>query len=78
MTRLGLPESNAAMVGRLMAEAELQGFDGHDVIRLLLYARRIRAGGLNLRRLMALPKQFCRLCMQRLAGPWLTRKCAKS
>ena len=49
MTRLGLPEADAAIVGRLMAEAELQGSDGHGVIRLLPYARRIRAGGLNLR-----------------------------
>lgn len=48
MTRLGLPEGDAATVGRLMAEAELQGSDGHGVIRLLPYARRIRAGGLNL------------------------------
>ena len=49
MTQLGLPEPDAAIVGRLMAEAELQGSDGHGVIRLLPYARRIRAGGLNLR-----------------------------
>ena len=49
LTRLGLPESDSAIVGRLMAEAELQGSDGHGVIRLLPYARRIRAGGLNLR-----------------------------
>ncbi|MDP3799413.1 MAG: Ldh family oxidoreductase [Polaromonas sp.] len=49
MTRLGLPEADAAIVGRLMSEAELQGSDGHGVIRLLPYARRIRAGGLNLR-----------------------------
>ncbi len=49
MTRLGLPETDATIVGRLMAEAELQGSDGHGVIRLLPYARRIRAGGLNLR-----------------------------
>ena len=49
MTRLGLPEADAAVVGGLMAEAELQGSDGHGVIRLLPYARRIRAGGLNLR-----------------------------
>ena len=48
MTRLGLPEDDACAVGRLMAEAELQGSDGHGVIRLLPYARRIRAGGLNL------------------------------
>ena len=49
MTKLGLPESDAATVGRMMAEAELQGSDGHGVIRLLPYARRIRAGGLNLK-----------------------------
>jgi L-2-hydroxycarboxylate dehydrogenase (NAD+) len=49
MTRLGLPEADAGTVGRLMAEAELQGSDGHGVIRLIPYARRIRAGGLNLR-----------------------------
>jgi LDH2 family malate/lactate/ureidoglycolate dehydrogenase len=48
MTRLGLPEADAAVVGGLMAEAELQGSDGHGVIRLLPYARRIRAGGINL------------------------------
>lgn len=49
MAQLGLPDSDAAAVGRLMAEAELQGSDGHGVIRLLPYARRIRAGGLNLK-----------------------------
>jgi L-2-hydroxycarboxylate dehydrogenase (NAD+) len=48
MTRLGLPEADATIVGRLMAEAELQGSDGHGAIRLLPYARRIRAGGINL------------------------------
>jgi L-2-hydroxycarboxylate dehydrogenase (NAD+) len=48
MTRLGLPEADAAVVGRLMAEADLQGSDGHGVIRLPQYGRRIRAGGINL------------------------------
>jgi len=48
MTRLGLPEGDAAVVGGLMAEADLQGSDGHGVIRLPQYARRIRAGGINL------------------------------
>jgi L-2-hydroxycarboxylate dehydrogenase (NAD+) len=46
--KLGLPETDAATAGRLMAEAELQGSDGHGVIRLMPYARRIRAGGMNL------------------------------
>ena len=48
MTRLGLPAADAAVVGGLMAKAELQGSDGHGAIRLLPYARRIRAGGINL------------------------------
>ena len=48
MTRLGLPPADAAAVGALMAEAELQGSDGHGAIRLLPYAKRIRAGGINL------------------------------
>ena len=48
MQALGLPVQGAAKVARLMAEAELQGSDGHGVIRLIPYAKRIRAGGLNL------------------------------
>jgi L-2-hydroxycarboxylate dehydrogenase (NAD+) len=48
MTQLGLPPVDAATVGDLMAQAELQGSDGHGAIRLLPYARRIRAGGINL------------------------------
>jgi LDH2 family malate/lactate/ureidoglycolate dehydrogenase len=46
--RLGMPEQDAATVAALMAEADLQGSDGHGVIRLPQYARRIRTGGLNL------------------------------
>mgnify|MGYP003694319371 CR=1 FL=1 len=37
----------ASTVASLMAEADLQGSDGHGVIRLPHYARRIRAGGLS-------------------------------
>ena len=48
MVHLGLPAADAEVVGRLMAEAELQGSDGHGAIRVLPYARRIRAGGINL------------------------------
>jgi LDH2 family malate/lactate/ureidoglycolate dehydrogenase len=33
----------------LMAEADLQGSDGHGVIRLVPYSKRIRAGGINLK-----------------------------
>ncbi|HWP13195.1 MAG TPA: Ldh family oxidoreductase [Ramlibacter sp.] len=49
MEKLGLPAADAAIVAELMTEAEVQGSDGHGVIRLAPYARRIRAGGINLR-----------------------------
>jgi len=44
----GLPEADAAQVAFLMAEADLQGSDGHGVIRLPQYIKRIRAGGINI------------------------------
>lgn len=31
-----------------MAQADLQGSDGHGVIRLPQYVKRIRAGGINI------------------------------
>src|SRR5882757_908926 len=49
MTKLGLPDSDATTVAALMAEADLQGSDGHGVSRLPQYARRIKAGGFNVR-----------------------------
>jgi L-2-hydroxycarboxylate dehydrogenase (NAD+) len=49
MVRLGLPESDALTVAALMAQADLQGSDGHGVSRLPQYARRIKAGGFNVR-----------------------------
>ena len=49
LRRLGLPDPDALTVASLMAEADLQGSDGHGVIRLPHYARRIRAGGIKLR-----------------------------
>jgi L-2-hydroxycarboxylate dehydrogenase (NAD+) len=49
MERLGLPAEDAHCVADLMTQAELQGSDGHGVIRLVPYARRIRAGGVNVR-----------------------------
>ena len=45
----GLPESDAGQVATLMAEADLQGSDGHGLIRLPQYSRRIQAGGINVR-----------------------------
>jgi L-2-hydroxycarboxylate dehydrogenase (NAD+) len=49
LERLDLPADDALTVAQLMTEAEVQGSDGHGVIRLVPYARRIRAGGINLR-----------------------------
>ena len=49
LTKLGLPDSDAMTVAALMAEADLQGSDGHGVSRLPQYARRIKAGGFNTR-----------------------------
>lgn len=43
----GLPKADADKVGRLMSEADLQGSDGHGVIRLPMYLKRIKAGGMN-------------------------------
>jgi L-2-hydroxycarboxylate dehydrogenase (NAD+) len=46
--QLGLTDADALTVASLMAQADLQGSDGHGVIRLPHYARRIRAGGIKL------------------------------
>ena len=43
----GLPEADAKTLATLMVEADLRGSDTHGVIRLPLYVRRIRAGGIN-------------------------------
>jgi L-2-hydroxycarboxylate dehydrogenase (NAD+) len=49
LTKLGLPDRDALTVAALMAEADLQGSDGHGVSRLPQYARRIKAGGFNVK-----------------------------
>lgn len=43
----GLPAADAETLAGLMVEADLRGSDTHGVIRLPLYVRRIRAGGVN-------------------------------
>jgi LDH2 family malate/lactate/ureidoglycolate dehydrogenase len=45
---VGMPAADAQVVATLMAEADLRGSDGHGVIRLPQYLKRIRAGGVNL------------------------------
>ena len=44
-----LPEVDAETLAGLMVEADLRGSDTHGVIRLPLYIRRIRAGGINVK-----------------------------
>ncbi len=46
-TAAGLPADDAQTLANLMVEADLRGSDTHGVIRLPLYVRRIRAGGIN-------------------------------
>jgi LDH2 family malate/lactate/ureidoglycolate dehydrogenase len=46
-TAAGLPAEDARTLANLMVEADLRGSDTHGVIRLPLYVRRIRAGGVN-------------------------------
>ena len=49
MQAVGLPEDDARTVGELMAEADLQGSDGHGVIRVPVYIRRILGGAVNVK-----------------------------
>ena len=46
-TAAGLPENDAETLASFMVKADLRGSDTHGVIRLPLYVRRIRAGGIN-------------------------------
>ena len=45
----GLRSDDAKVVADLMVEADLRGSDTHGVIRLPLYLRRLKAGGINAR-----------------------------
>ncbi len=45
----GVPADDALTLAGLMVEADLRGSDTHGVIRLPLYVRRIRAGGINVK-----------------------------
>ncbi len=46
-TAAGVPAGDAQTLANLMVEADLRGSDTHGVIRLPLYVRRLRAGGVN-------------------------------
>jgi L-2-hydroxycarboxylate dehydrogenase (NAD+) len=45
---LGMPQKDASLCADLMVRTDLSGADGHGVFRLLQYAKRIKAGGVNL------------------------------
>jgi L-2-hydroxycarboxylate dehydrogenase (NAD+) len=45
--QVGIPTIDAATIAALMAEADVQGSDGHGVIRVPNYVKRIKAGGVN-------------------------------
>ncbi len=49
LVAVDIPLLDAEVVANLMAQADLQGSDGHGVIRLPQYVKRIRAGGINTR-----------------------------
>lgn len=49
LTAAGLERAAAERVADLMNRADLQGSDGHGIIRLAPYVRRIRNGGINVR-----------------------------
>jgi L-2-hydroxycarboxylate dehydrogenase (NAD+) len=48
-TKVGMPAVDAASVAELMAQADMQGSDGHGILRLPQYVRRIKAGGVNVK-----------------------------
>ena len=45
---VAMPADDAQTVAELMTQADLQGSDGHGVIRLAPYIKRIKGGGINL------------------------------
>jgi LDH2 family malate/lactate/ureidoglycolate dehydrogenase len=47
LVAVGIPDEDSKKIARLMASADLQGSDGHGVIRLPQYVKRILAGGIN-------------------------------
>ncbi len=46
---LRFPEKDALTIAQLMTQAEFQGSDGHGIIRLPAYTKRILSGGINLK-----------------------------
>lgn len=48
MLALGFPQKDSHVIAQLMAQADLQGSDGHGIFRLAPYTKRIQAGAINL------------------------------
>jgi len=48
MMALGFPEKDSLVIAQLMAQADMQGSDGHGIFRLAPYAKRIKGGAINL------------------------------
>ena len=48
MVALGFPKKDSHVIAQLMAQADLQGSDGHGIFRLAPYTKRIQAGAINL------------------------------
>src|ERR1039457_3641402 len=49
LERVGLSADDSLRVAQLMAQADQQGSDGHGIIRMPQYIKRIQAGGMNVR-----------------------------
>ncbi len=47
LVAVGLPDGDAAKVAALMADADVNGSDGHGIFRLPQYVKRIQSGGIN-------------------------------
>lgn len=45
--RLGVPKPDATLAARSIVEADLRGVESHGVIRMMIYAERLRAGAFN-------------------------------
>ena len=47
MVALGFPSNDSLVIAQLMAQADMQGSDGHGIFRLAPYTKRIKAGAIN-------------------------------
>jgi LDH2 family malate/lactate/ureidoglycolate dehydrogenase len=54
---VGIPPTEAAVLGDLITEADLRGSDTHGVFRMPQYCKRIRTGGINARPAMRLSEE---------------------